>query len=97
MTKSTKHKKEFRKEKNKIKLKLTAKPLKSERKKKGAFLPKGLNITDTSFKSKKIVLPDNLRQTEDSGLPLTNKKQTFKVLLCSFKVTIVCDHKIFIF
>ena len=81
MTKSTKHKKEFRKEKNKIKLKLSALPLKSERKKKGVFLPKGLNITDTSFKSKKIVLPDHLRPTEESGLPLTKKKQTFKVCI----------------
>ncbi len=78
MTKSAKHKKEFRKEKNKIKLKLTFKTEKSARK-KGSLLPKGLNVTDTSFKTKKIVLPDNLRPTEDSGIPLSNRKQSFKV------------------
>lgn len=86
MTKSAKHKKEFRKEKNKIKLKLTARatrPKIGKNKKtishKTQFLPKGLNVTDTSFKSRKIVLPDNLRPDEDSGIPLTKRKQTFKV------------------
>lgn len=79
MTKSTKHKKEFRKEKNKIKLKLSskAKVIKS----KTQFLPKGLNVTNTSFKTKKIVLSENLRPDETSGLPLTGRKQTFKVSL----------------
>ncbi|XP_057370079.1 testis-expressed protein 10-like [Daphnia carinata] len=81
MTKSTKHKKEFRKEKNKIKLKLTFKAEKSGKRKKGQLLPKGLNVTDTSFKSKKIVLPDHLRPSEDSGVPLNHRKQTFKELL----------------
>ena len=89
MTKSAKHKKEFRKEKNKIKLKLTFKAEKSGRKKKGSLLPKGLNVTDTSFKTKKIVLPDNLRPTEDSGIPLSNRKQ-------SFKVNVMAVHIIFI-
>lgn len=78
MTKSTKHKKEFRKEKNKIKLKLSSKVIKS----KTQFLPKGLNVTSTSFKTKKIVLSDVLRPDESSGLPLTGKKQTFKVCMC---------------
>ena len=59
MTKSGKHKKEFRKEKNKIKLKLSAqskaiiKGGKGKKGKKGGLLPKGLNVTDTSFKTKK--------------------------------------------
>ena len=85
MTKSGKHKKEFRKEKNKIKLKLSAqskaiiKGGKGKKGKKGGLLPKGLNVTDTSFKTKKIVLPDNLRPDESENIPLTRKKQTFKV------------------
>ena len=80
MTKSAKHKKEFRKEKNKIKLKLSFKAEKSGKRKKGELLPKGLNVTDTSFKTKKIVLPDHMRLTEDSGIPLSHRKQTFKVI-----------------
>lgn len=90
MTKSAKHKKEFRKEKNKIKLKLTARaarPRVGKAKKTGKtqFLPKGLNVTDTSFKTKKIVLPENLKPDENSGVPLTSRKQTFKVkpLMCN--------------
>ena len=87
MTKSTKHKKEYRKEKNKIKLKLTAraaKPKIGRHKKtishKTQFRPKGLNVTDTSFKSKKIVLPENFRSEEGSGVPVTpGRKQSFKV------------------
>lgn len=78
MTKSGKHKKEFRKEKNKIKLKLAAKSLKPKSK-KTEFLPKGLNVTDTSFRSKKIVIPNTLGPDESSGIPLTSRKQTFKV------------------
>ena len=81
MTKSAKHKKEFRREKNKIKLKLTAKLDKSVRKKKGSLLPKGLNVTDTSFKTKKIIIPENLRPSEDSGIPLSHRKQSFKVII----------------
>ena len=80
MTKSAKHKKEFRKEKNKIKLKLSFKAEKSGKRKKGELLPKGLNVTDTSFKTKKIVIPDHTRPTESSGIPLSHRKQTFKVI-----------------
>lgn len=81
MTKSAKHKKEFRREKNKIKLKLTAKLEKSVRNnKKGSLLPKGLNVTDTSFKTKKIILPENLRPEENSGIPLNSRRQTYKVI-----------------
>jgi hypothetical protein len=36
-------------------------------------------VTDTSFKSKKIVLPDNLRPDDSENIPLTRKKKTFKV------------------
>lgn len=79
MTKSTKHKKEFRKEKNKVKLKLSVKLEKTVRKNKGSLLPKGLNVTDTTFKTKKIIIPENLRPSEDSGIPLSNKRQTYKV------------------
>lgn len=93
MTKSGKHKKEFRKEKNKIKLKLAAKSLKPKSK-KTEFLPKGLNVTDTSFRSKKIVIPNTLGPDESSGIPLTSRKQTFKELISRmnhFSATIQLD------
>ncbi len=88
MTKSTKHKKEFRKEKNKVQLKQQTQRTKqtigkakktSKGKKKSAFLPKGLNVTDTSFKTRKIVLPENLRSEDADGVPSTCRKQTLKV------------------
>ena len=100
MTKSAKHKKEYRKEKNKIKLKQTARaarPRVGKAKKtsgKTQFLPKGLNVTDTSFKSKKIVLPDNLRPEENSGIPLTSRKQTFKVNMQNLDFGMLDEKKI---
>ncbi|XP_065560206.1 testis-expressed protein 10 homolog isoform X2 [Artemia franciscana] len=48
MPKSTKHKKAIKKEKTKIKLKLG----------RGKNLPKGVNVTNTSFQTRKIVLPE---------------------------------------
>lgn len=80
MTKSAKHIKEFRKEKNKVKLKLSFKAEKNGKKKRGQLLPKGLNVTDTSFRSKKILIPGLLSSTiEDSGKNVTHAKHMFKV------------------
>jgi len=58
-----KHLKKLRAEKAKVKLKKK--------------LPKGQNITDTSFKVKKIVLAEQL--PDHSGQVVTAKQQTLKV------------------
>lgn len=44
------------------------------------FLPKGKNITDTTFKVRKIIIQEQLK-TLDGSQPLTKKKLNIKVLL----------------
>lgn len=58
-----KHLKHLRAEKAKVKLKKT--------------LPKGQNVTDTSFKVKKIIIAEQL--PDHAGVPLTSKHQTLQV------------------
>ncbi|CAG0903335.1 unnamed protein product [Darwinula stevensoni] len=68
MTKSARAKKLSKKEKGKVQFKV------------GKPLPKGKNVTDLSFKAKKLVI---LQQHQDPNhlLPVTKKKQTLKNLL----------------
>jgi len=57
-----------REEKSKVKLKGH----------KTKFLPKGLNLTDTRFKVRKIVVPDQLK-VHSTDQPLTKKKHNIQV------------------
>lgn len=59
------HKKKLRAEKAKVKL-------------KGSILPKGLNVTKTDFKVKKIVIREQLREVQESDL-LSSKNLNVKV------------------
>lgn len=62
-----KHKKMLKSEKAKIKLNL-----------KGAKLPKGLNVTKTDFKIKKIVIKDQIRDSFNADGTVI-RKQNIKV------------------
>lgn len=68
MGKNNRHKKFLKSEKAKVKLKGAKK------------LTKGQNITDTSFKTKKIVLLTQLAATPEDQ-PQTKKKLNLKVIL----------------
>nr|CAD7455331.1 unnamed protein product [Timema tahoe] len=66
-----KHKKQLRLEKSKVKLK--KKPL-----------PKGQNITDTSFKTRSIVITEQFKTTDESQ-PLSSRKLNVKELVTRLK------------
>lgn len=69
MGKNHRHMKNLKSERAKIKLKTS---------KKSNQLPKGLNVTNTSFKSKKIVIQEQLKQ-QDSTEVLSRRKLNVKV------------------
>lgn len=71
MGKNHRHMKNLKSERAKIKLKTS---------KKSNQLPKGLNVTNTSFKSKKIVIQEQLKQ-QDSTEVLSRRKLNVKDLL----------------
>ncbi|XP_017884775.1 testis-expressed protein 10 [Ceratina calcarata] len=70
MGKGHKHLKRLKSEKAKVKLKT----------KKEKHLPKGLNVTDTSFKVKKIIIREQLKQHDDTEI-LSKRKLNIKDLL----------------
>ena len=65
-----KHKKNLRTEKSKVKLR--------SKQEKDRLLPKGLNITNVAFKTKKINIQSQLKQSDDS-LIVNNKILDVKV------------------
>ncbi|XP_051154517.1 testis-expressed protein 10 [Leptopilina boulardi] len=71
MGKNNRHIKNLKSEKAKIKLKTS---------KKSRQLPKGQNVTNTSFKSKKIVIQEQLKQ-QDSSEIVSRRKLNVKELL----------------
>lgn len=74
MGKNHRHKKNLKADKAKVKLKQT----------KTKFLPKGQNVTNTSFKIKPIVLQEQLRE-KVSDVPLSKRKLDIKDLLSRMK------------
>ena len=74
MGRTTKHVKQLKSEKTKVKLKTSKKP---------QVLPKGLNVTNTSFKTKKIVIQEQLKQ-QDSSEILSRRKLNVKVICVKF-------------
>ncbi|XP_053598760.1 testis-expressed protein 10 homolog [Microplitis demolitor] len=70
MGKNNRHKKNIKSEKSKVKLKQT----------KAKLLPKGQNITDTTFKVKKIIIKEQLKEHEQSEI-LSRRKLNVKDLL----------------
>nr|CAI5827295.1 unnamed protein product [Callosobruchus analis] len=74
MGKNHRHKKNLKADKAKVKLKQS----------KTKFLPKGQNVTNTSFKIKPIILPEQLRAKE-SDIPLSRRKLDAKDLLSRLK------------
>lgn len=72
-----KHKKKLREEKSKVKLKTSAKT---------KFLPKGQNVTDTTFKVKAIVLPEQLK-SKNKDIPLSKRSLDIKVSKIISKLT----------
>ncbi|CAH1155494.1 unnamed protein product [Phaedon cochleariae] len=74
MGKNHRHKKDLKADKAKVKLKQT----------KTKFLPKGLNVTNTSFKIKPIVLAEQLKE-KDQNVPLSRRKLDVKDLLNRLK------------
>lgn len=70
MGKNHKHLKRLKSEKAKIKLKIT----------KTKHLPKGLNVTDTSFKIKKILIREQFKQHDEMEI-LSKRKLNVKDLL----------------
>jgi len=68
MGKGNRHVKRLKSEKAKLKLKT----------KKSNQLPKGLNITDTSFKVKKILIREQLKQQDETEI-LSVHKLSIKV------------------
>ena len=66
MGKSNKAKKEKKADFTKVKLKV------------GKKLPKGQNLTDTSFKSRKIVISNQLKK-QAGDTPVTKKRLSLKV------------------
>lgn len=70
MGRTSKHVKQLKSEKAKVKLKTS---------KKAKLLPKGLNVTNTSFKTKKIVIQEQLKQ-QDSSEILSRRKLNVKVI-----------------
>lgn len=76
MGKNHKHKKFLKSEKAKVKLRLKGQKTK--------FLPKGGNVTDTTFKIKPIVLQEQLKSKSESE-PLSKRKLNVKELLLRLK------------
>nr|CAH7737879.1 unnamed protein product [Callosobruchus chinensis] len=74
MGKNQRHKKNLKADKAKVKLKQS----------KTKFLPKGQNVTNTSFKIKPIILPEQLRAKE-SDIPLSRRKLDAKDLLARLR------------
>lgn len=74
MGKNHKHQKQLKSEKAKVKLKTSVKSKGSKQ------LPKGLNITDASFKVKKIVIREQLKPQDQSQI-LSRRKLNVKVNL----------------
>lgn len=69
MGKNNRHQKNIKSEKAKVKLKA----------KKGVKnLPKGLNVTDTTFKVKKIMIREQLKQHDENEI-LSRRKLNVKV------------------
>lgn len=68
MGKNHRHQKQLKSEKAKVKLKTKGSKL----------LPKGLNITDASFKVKKIVVREQLKHQDESQI-LSHRKLNVKV------------------
>lgn len=73
MGKNNRHKKNIKSEKSKVKLKQT----------KAKLLPKGQNITDTTFKVKKIIIKEQLKEHEQSEI-LSRRKLNVKVFIYFF-------------
>lgn len=73
MGKNHRHKKDIKAEKAKTKLKQT----------KTKFLPKGLNVTNTAFKVKPIVIPEQLKKKDDEEI-LSKRKLNVKVKVIIF-------------
>lgn len=69
MGKNHRHQKKLKKEKAKVQIKSKTK-----------FLPKGQNITDTTFKIKPIVIREQLREKDQNEA----SKQKFNVLVSDF-------------
>lgn len=69
MGKNNRHQKNLKSERGKVKLKA----------KKAKVLPKGLNITDTTFKVKKILIREQLKQHEETEI-LSRRKLNVKVM-----------------
>ena len=86
MGKNNRHIKNLKSEKAKVKLKAS---------KKGKQLPKGLNITNTSFKTKKIVIQEQLKQ-QDSSEILSRRKLNVKVII-SFYFKNPCNSNTIMF
>lgn len=76
MGKNHKHKKLLKSEKAKVKLRLKGQKTK--------FLPKGANVTDTTFKIKPIIVPEQLKIKTDNE-PLSKRKLNVKDLLLRLK------------
>lgn len=76
MGKNHRHKKFLKSEKAKVKLRLKGEKTK--------FLPKGTNVTDTTFKIKPIVVQEQLKVKSDSE-PLSKRKLNVKELLLRLK------------
>lgn len=74
MGKNNRHQKNLKSEKAKVKLKT---------KKSTKPLPKGLNVTDTTFKVKKIVIREQLKHHEESEI-LSRRKLNVKVLFVKY-------------
>lgn len=70
MGKNHKHQKRLKAEKSKVKLRVKGEKTK--------FLPKGQNVTDTTFKIKPITLPNQL-QAKTNDEPLSKRKLNAKV------------------
>lgn len=73
MGKNNRHKKNIKSEKSKVKLKQA----------KAKLLPKGQNITDTTFKVKKIVIREQLKEHDQSEI-LSRRKLNVKVITLLF-------------
>ncbi|KAJ8950771.1 hypothetical protein NQ318_011264 [Aromia moschata] len=87
MGRNHRHKKDLRAEKAKVKLKQS----------KTKFLPKGLNVTNTNFKIKPIVISEQLKEKQ-TDVPLSRRKLNIKDLLSRIKhhnenvSSIACDE-----
>lgn len=74
------HLKRLRSEKAKVKLKAKTK-----------HLPKGLNVTDTSFKAKKILIRGQLQQRDETDI-LSTRKLSISVTELLLYNTLIAMH-----